>query len=866
MGIASTIVVAGILIGSVLAPAQNAPASHEALARAIVAKMTLEDKIDMLCGDGFFSTRAMPKYGIPAFLMTDGPLGARLPPPSTAYAAGIGLAASWDPALAEAVGVQLGRDARSRGASFLLGPGVNLYRAPMNGRNFEYFGEDPYLASRIAVGYIRGVQSQNVSATVKHLAGNNSEFARTTSNSVIDERTLRELYLPVFEAAVKEAHVGAVMNSYNMLNGTYTAQNDALNNGILRGDWGFSGLLMSDWGSTHDGVAAARASLDLEMPNAVAMTRKVLLTAIREGNLSEAQIDRKVEHLLALAARFGWLDKPALDPTIPRYNLAGDEVALRGAEEGMVLLKNDNRILPLNAGKLHRVAVLGPNAYPAVSTAGGSGEVVAFSQSSAMAGLAEALRGKADVTWGRGVPTLSMLSGRSAFYPAPGSPLPGVQQEIFDNPTFKGTPIRTAHALSISGGEAFSAARLADMLNDKTLPEIVSLISQREKNYSRWTGHLRVDKEKSYTFFVEDSGSYRLLLDGKLLVDHSQLRRFSLWQQQLRLAPGEHRLEFHALSGQDTSPSFFRVGAIPTSDLVEQEAIQLAKAADVVVLCLGFQPEIESENMDRPFTLPPGQVELIQAVLEVNPRVIVALTSGGSVETASWLPHVSALIETWYPGQEGGKALARILLGQTNPSGHLPISWERALKDNPSIESYYFNNPEHPEDIVYREGVFTGYRGFDRSGGEPLFPFGFGLSYTDFAFNDLTVTPREDGSFRASFIVRNTGDRQGTAVPQIYLESPQGIVPEQPVKTLVAFARVEVAPRSKRSVIIDVPARALTHFDTAGRQWKAHTGSYNVLLGKSATSIDARRSFTLRRAIDLPLSSPVAAARVVAIH
>jgi beta-glucosidase len=375
-----------------------------------------------------------------------------------------------------------------------------------------------------------------------------------------------------------------------------------------------------------------------------------------------------------------------------------------------------------------------------------------------------------------------------------------------------------------------------------------------------------VDREKSYTFFVEDSGSYRLLLDGKLLADQSQLRRFSLWQQQLTLERGEHRLEFHALSGQDTSPAFFRVGAVPTSELVEQEAVQLAKAADVVVLCLGFQPDIESENMDRPFTLPPGQVELIHAVFEVNPRVIVALTSGGSVETASWLPQVSALIETWYPGQEGGKALARILLGQTNPSGHLPISWERALKDNPSIDNYYFNNPEHPEDIVYREGIYTGYRGFDRSGIAPLFPFGFGLSYTDFAFIGLTVTPREDGSFRASFIVRNTGDRQGTAVPQIYLEPPQGIATGEPVKTLVAFARVEVAPRSQRSVVIDVPARALTHFDTAGRQWKAQAGSYNVLLGKSAASIDARQSFTLHRAIDLPLSSPVAAAQVVAIR
>src|SRR5208282_2195698 len=328
-----------VLLGGLQAPAQSgAPGESDTDRRveAILAKMTLEEKIDFLGGTDGFYVRALPELGVPRLRMADGPIGARNFGPATAMAAGINLAATWDPVLAERVGVEIGRDARAKGVNFLLGPGLNIYRAPMNGRNFEYFGEDPYLAARIAVGYVNGVQSQGVSATAKHFMANNSEFDRHNTDSIIDERTMREIYLPVFEAAVKEAHVGAIMDSYNLTNGAHMTQNGYLNTDVVKKEWGFTGIMMSDWDSTYDGVGAANGGLDLEMPSGKFMNREVLLPAIKAGKVSEATIDDKVRRILRTAIQFGWLDREQTDLTIPLLNVAGNQTALDAARAGMV--------------------------------------------------------------------------------------------------------------------------------------------------------------------------------------------------------------------------------------------------------------------------------------------------------------------------------------------------------------------------------------------------------------------------------------------------------------------------------------------------------------------------------------------------
>ena len=346
--------------------------------------MTLEQKIDLLGGINTFDVRGYPELGLPLLHTADGPIGVRNDGPATVMAGGISLAATWDPALATRVGEQIGRDARSKGKHFMLGPGVNIYRSPLNGRNFEYFGEDPFLGSRIAVGYIEGMQSQGVSATVKHFMGNNSEFDRHGTDSIIDERTMREIYLPIFEAAVKEAHVGAVMDSYNLTNGEHLTQNGRMNNEVLKKEWGFQGILMSDWDATYDAVGAANGGLDLEMPSGKFLNREKLLPAIKSGQVPEETINDKVRRIIRTELEFHWPEREQRDLAIPRFNQEGREIALQAAREGMVLLKNEGNLLPLNRDKIKTVAVIGPDAYPAVPVGGGSAQVKPFTQSASL--------------------------------------------------------------------------------------------------------------------------------------------------------------------------------------------------------------------------------------------------------------------------------------------------------------------------------------------------------------------------------------------------------------------------------------------------------------------------------------------------
>ena len=375
------VAVFAVAVAALAQDVARTPADVESRVESILSRMTLEEKIDLISGVDDYFVRGVPRLGVPRLKMADGPIGVRNFGPATTMAGGIALAAAWDPQLAVRVGTEIGRDARAKGIHFLLGPGLNLYRAPMNGRNFEYFGEDPFLASRIAVGYVKGVQSQGVSATIKHFMGNNSEFDRHNTDDIIDERTLRELYLPAFEAAVTEAHAGAVMNSYNLTNGEHMTQNAMLDTDILKKEWGFDGVLMSDWDATYDGVAAANAGLDLEMPSGKFMNRATLEPALQQGLVTQAAIDDKVHRILRDAVRFGWLDRDQLDLSIPRYNQQGREVALQAAQEAMVLLKNDDGLLPLSEDAIHSVAVIGPDAYPAVPVGAAAGALSRFTPS-----------------------------------------------------------------------------------------------------------------------------------------------------------------------------------------------------------------------------------------------------------------------------------------------------------------------------------------------------------------------------------------------------------------------------------------------------------------------------------------------------
>jgi beta-glucosidase len=786
--------------------------------------------------------------------MSDGPMGAHIPPPSTAFAAGIGLAASWDRDLAALVGTQIGRDARSRGASYLLGPGVNIYRAPLNGRNFEYFGEDPFLAGETAVGYINGVQSQGVSATIKHFAANNSEYFRFTEDSVVSERALREIYLPAFEAAVRKAHVGAIMDSYNLLNGQHATENSHLNTEIAKQQWGFDGLMMSDWTATHDGVAAANGGLDLEMPFGLFMNAKTLLPAVKDGTVKESVIDDKIRRLLREGYRFGWIGHDPLDISIPRYNQQGRLVALQGAREGIVLLKNQGNLLPLDPAKVKTIAVIGPDAFPAIPTAGGSGQVASFTEVSALKGISDRLGVTGNVVYDRGLPKLSILAVRSGFMLAPGKFALGLTVDTFDNPEFSGKPVATRTEMFANSGQ--------NMMDNPDMTELINSIPAQmlmtfmggggaPARFDRWTGYYMARAPGNYVVFAENQGKYRLKIDDATVIDHSEIPKFALAQRVLPLTPGPHKVVMEVLGAPQFGEAQIKIGIVQEGTLVSQSAIDLAKKADAVVVAVGYDQDIETEGADREFQLPPGQEELIQKIAAVNPNTIVTITSGGSVDASRWVDKVSALLQNWYPGQEGGTALAEVLFGDVNPSGRLPISWEKNLTDNPSY-AYYYPTPGTLT-VPYKDDVFVGYRGYEHNGVKPLFPFGFGLSYTSFKYAGLKIRPAAAaGAYEVSFDVKNTGTRAGADVAQVYVseDHPQVARPPQELK---GFARVVLEPGQTRHVTVPLDARSFTWYDEKSAAWHADAGSFTIRVSRSSADPQLEGKVTLAKEIVLPV-------------
>jgi beta-glucosidase len=819
-----------VLVVGVSVPARPASQSDDdARAGAILAKMSLEQKIDYIGGfDGFY-IRAIPELGVSALRMADGPMGVRNGGPATAMAAGINLAATWDTDLAQRVGLQIGRDARAKGVNFLLGPGLNIYRAPTNGRNFEYFGEDPYLAGCIAVGYVTGVQSQGVSATAKHYMGNNSEYDRHNTDSIIDERTMREIYLPAFEAAVKDAHVGAIMNSYNLVNGQHATQNEILNTQILKKEWGFQGVLMSDWFSTYNGVAAAQSSLDLEMPSGLNMNRANLLPAVKDGTLPEAQLDDKVRRILRLAERFHWFDRDQTDPSISRYNLEGRQTALEAAREGAVLLKNDSATLPLDKHSVKTIAVIGPDAYPANPVGGGSAGVRPFAAVSILQGIAGELGPSVRTTWQRGVPDLSELAAFTNLTTTGAGGTSGLEAEYFSNPNLEGDPAFKRNDAHINFGASPNAGLDASGMS---YPAGVGS--------ARWTGYYTAASSAAYDFFVESTGEvggfYRVSVDDKQILDSWKDARAMVGVATLTLDAGPHKVVVEHRGMTGFLDMRFRFGIVRQDSYVDPAAEKLARQADAVILAVGFDPQSESEGADRTFRLPPGQDQLIERIAALNKRTIVVVTSGGAVDATRWIDRVPALLESWFAGQEGGTAVANILFGDVNPSGRLPISWDRRWEDNPAHDSYYPVDGRNR--VPYKEGIFTGYRGYESSSRKPLFPFGYGLSYTTFAYKNLAAHPLATSGpgsqlrYEVSFDLTNTGHREGADAAELYVGESHPPVP-RPQKELKGFARVNLAPGATKRVTITLNSRAFAWFDTTTHLWRVDPGEFTIAVGRS---------------------------------
>jgi beta-glucosidase len=810
----------------------------EAKAHAWLAKLTIEQKVELVGGvDGMY-THAATAIGLPRFKMSDASVGVSTWGPSTAYAGGVALAATWDIDFARKLGESLGKDARARNVNFLLGPGVNIARSPIAGRNFEYLSEDPYLNATIVVPWIEGVQSQGVIATVKHYALNSQEYNRHNVDSEADERTMREIYLPAFEAAVTKGQVDAVMNSYNLINGFHATQNEFLNLEVLKGEWGFQGILMSDWDATYDTVGAANNGLDLEMPGPRFMNPKALLAAIHAGSIKESVIDDKLMRIFRTEIRYGFLDRPQFDPSNSTYSVADRAVALQGALESITLLKNEGNLLPLDAAKVKTIGIIGPNAWPAVPGGGGSSEAQAFQSVSMLTGMANLVGPNVHVLYTRGLPEMNEVFWHTRWDG-------GVKVATYPSKDFTGN------------AETESSDIIANYKNEWWGP------ADKTPRSIRYTSTYKADKAGKYLVLAAASGSdeYTINIDDKALTapPHAEGQAPEYWT--IDLAAGQ-TVKVVA----DYLPGFvgtrFALGIAYEPGLVSEEAKQFAAAADVVVLAVGFNPSTESEGGDRIFDLPWGQDALIEAVVQANPHSIVTLTGGGGMDTRRWLTQVPALLHVYYPGQEGGIAIADILFGKHSPEGKLPVSFDRSWEESPSYNFYYpiksADTTLHVTEtdgkkvdydiphVKYDDKLMVGYRYWTTTGKHPLYPFGFGLSYTTFSLSNLQApaSAQAGSPVTVTFDVTNTGSIASAEVAQLYVSDPSAKA-TRPERELKGFQKVRLAPGESRHVSLTLDARSFSYWDEASKKWTIDPGKFVLRLGNSSENTPLTADLTL---------------------
>ena len=786
---------------------------HKDRAADIVSQMTLDEKIAYIGGYDSWYIRPVERLGLPAIKMVDGPQGVRNNTRSTLYPCGVAAASTWNRELIEKMGVALGQDSRARGVHILLGPGVNIYRSPMCGRNFEYFGEDPYLAAQVAVNYIKGLQSQDVMACIKHFAGNNQEWDRHAVSSDIDERTLHEIYFPAFEAAVKEADVASVMTSYNLLNGVHASESKYLNYDILREAWGFEGLVMSDWTSCYSPLNVATWGVDLEMPLPKSIKPEILHALVAKGALDVRFIDRKCQHIIQAILAYEFDKRDQLDTSIPENNPYSDKVSHEISREAIVLLKNEDDFLPVRKGNF---VVCGPNADRIV-TGGGSGFVTPIVNTSVAAGMGSIDRKVKCVC----VPT-EIMELPGVVYTSDRMDQKGVKVESYAGIDLSGEPVKTYVAERVFIDQAAAEA------HEDLIMENVS---------SRHTFCYAPQADQTLKVYASGNDGIRLYINGELLVD--RWNGFS-WNKENILYDFkkgqiyEFVVEHFNRSGSTGLELTFENLQISNPDAIRN--------ADCVVVCLGHDSQTEKENFDRTFALPQGQEEYLRKVLALNKNVVVVLNAGGGVDMASWLPDVKAVLMAWYPGQQGGLAVSEIITGKISPSGKLPISIEKKFEDNPVYESYYENvdrirtpNINPYSRVEYREGLFVGYRGYEANGVEPLFPFGFGLSYTDFEYSDLKVARTKNG-VTLTFALKNVGKRAAAEIAQVYVGDMEASL-IRPAKELKGFEKVFLEPGQSKMVTIDLGENAFRFYDPVKHQWVVEPGLFKVYIGSSSADI-----------------------------
>ena len=796
-------------------------------ADSICNLMTLDEKLKLIGGTGWFYTNAIERLDIPRMRMCDGPIGVGGgswgPGKSTAYPADVLLAATWNRDLAKQMGSQLGRDCRARGINIILGPAVNIYRAPLCGRNFEYMGEDPYLAAQTSTNYIIGVQNQGVSATIKHFMGNNSSYDRDHISNDMDERTMNEIYLPTFKSAVQVAGTGCVMSSYNLLNGIYTTHNYDLLTTHLRDRWGFKGILMSDWGSTHDGLQAALAGLDLEMASADNMSAANMKQYLAEGKITEETINKKVRHILHTMYRFGFNTPTGNDSSIPLDDPESDRTALQVAREGMVLLKNKADILPIDPMKYKHIVVTGKNASGYVRGGGSSGvdPMHYVSMRDGIEAVGTQLGVKVDYKDQLDFLPAIMFTGEDLA-------TPGFMAEYFNNADLSGSPVDTRIETKIN----YNWSGMA--------PEVEGLGTS---NFSaRWTAYMCSPTTTSYNFQLGGDDAYRLYIDDELVIDQWKPSAYHYNTLSRRLTAQKTYkvvVEYYQQGG-DARVDFTWKKVGDTKDYLAEYLAD----ADLVVACFGMNSIAEGEGHDRPFDLDSEDQAMLASIKKSRKPVVGFVNAGGSIGMTSWEPQMDGLFWAFYAGQNAGTAAAELLFGLQNPSGHLPMTFERRWEENPVYNNYH--DPDGDKHVEYKEGIFVGYRGYDKLKRQVQYPFGYGLSYTTFELSDMKVgEPNEDGSIDVTCTLSNTGTRDGAQVVQLYVGKTSESPVERPVKELKNYAKTSLKAGETKEVTLRLPKDAFTYYSTDEHDFVYDPGTYNIMLGFSSRDIKQEASVTM---------------------
>ncbi|MCL1066432.1 glycoside hydrolase family 3 C-terminal domain-containing protein [Shewanella olleyana] len=798
----------------------------------LLTQLTLEEKVSLVHAGGKFHIPAIERLTIHEMWMSDGPHGVRYEidrnswapagwtndystylPPLTA------VAASWDPQMASLHGNVLGAEARHRNKDLILGPGVNLARLPLYGRNFEYMGEDPYLAAALVVPTIKAIQANDVGATAKHYALNTQELNRTGVNAKPDERTLREVYLPAFEAAVKEANVYAIMGAYNEFRGTNANQSHHLIKTILKGEWGYEGVLLTDWNVDINTYDAAMNGLDIEMGTAVESYDEYFLAApllemIKAGKVPESELDDKVRRILRVQLSIGMMDKQRLSGE--RNTQAHRDDARTIATNGVVLLKNDNQVLPLDVNKVKNILVLGPNADKRHGFGGGSSEVKALYEISPLDGL----KAKFEQS-GNKVNIQYMRPASSQFMPIP--------NDYLTTRHWTGTPSWQINyyadkELTQLSSESWIADPQFDAKEQQQNVEILANIKPMESG--------------KHTLKVLGDGKVSLLINDEQLFSQNA-QQPNVINEDIELKAGEtyafklvYQGKKQVTLGWETPNSLYNS---------ESEYLQAAQNADAVIYYGGLSHADDRESIDRPdMKLPGQQDEIINKLIKANPNTVVFMIGGSAVEMP-WAEKANAIAWGWYGGMEAGHAYTDILFGDANPSGKMPITLPKKLQDTAPIALNDYNETES----LYSEGVFIGYRWFEQQKIAPEFPFGHGLSYSEFSYENITFSQSKltgDKSLTVSANITNTSKVDGAEVAQLYLYDVKSSV-SRPLKELKGFDKIWLKAGETGQVNFTLTQRDLSFWDINTNDWLAESGEFKVLIGASVEDIRLQKSF-----------------------